>query len=173
MRQIKKKRGQRGAIKHGGYALMTGGPVPKERAYVGKYLTAVREGFCQDLGGEAQMSTSEVVMLDRLVTALGIVRLIEEYVKERGVIDKPQGFLNPALSKGYVSYCNQVRLATQMLEAAVKERAKARRDEGPTEMEIYAEFMKDAPAQVEKARDADKGQEGDAQPVPPKDGGEL
>jgi hypothetical protein len=140
IKQIKRKRGQRGrgvAIKHGGYALLTGGPIPKKRAYVGKYLTAIREGFCQDLGGEPGMSTSEIVLLDKLIVALGITRLIEEYVKERGVIDNPQGFLNPSLSKGYISYCNQVRLTTQLLQDAVKERAKGQQPGDQAKREEY------------------------------------
>ncbi|GEM_PF-582975 len=163
--EIKRKRGQHGPLKHGGYSLLVTGKLPAGRDHVGKYLTAVRAGFVQDLGGAAGMTTPEVVMLDRLITALGIVRLIEEYVKEKGVIDKPQGFLNPALSKGYISYCNQVRLATQMLEGWVKERAKTRQGEGLLTAEqlgakIVTEFEAQEAARASQGN-ADNAPEGD------------
>ena len=180
---IKRKRGQHGPLRHGGYSFLTKGEdaIPKKRAYVRTYLQSVRDGFCRDLGGEAEMTTAQVVTLDRLVTALGIVRLIEEHVRERGVIANPQGFLNPALSKGYVSYLNQVRLSTVLLEGWVKERAKNRQDEGLlTAEELGAKIVREFDEQ-EKAKavklefefaKTNAGKQSDAQPVPPKEGSE-
>jgi len=154
-----RKRAGRGALKHGGYSLLATGKVPLNRDHVRKYLTKIREGFCQDLGGESQMSTSEVVMLDRLINALGVTRLIEEFIREKGVIDKPGGFLNPALHRGYIAFSNQVRLATQMLEAAVKERAKGRAVGSQAEIEaiLTSYSRQDDPVKLEfefaKAKD--------------------
>ena len=111
----KRRKGQRGAARHGGYSLLVTGEVPLDRLYVKRYLEDVRAGVIRDLGGEEAMTTLQIVMVDRLVTALGVTRLIEEFAREKGVLANPAGFLNPALGKHYTTYANQVRLAAQAL----------------------------------------------------------
>jgi len=140
----------RGGLKHGGYSLLATGKVPLNRDHVRKYLTRIREGFCRDLGGEAGMTTAEIVLLDRLINSLGVTRLIEEFIREKGVIDKPGGFLNPALHRGYIAFSNQVRLATVLLDAAVKERAKGQQPGDQVKREAYL-------TSFSRQDDADKG----------------
>lgn len=99
---------------HGGYSLMRKGETPQNRRYVRAYLIDAREGLIKDLGPtEADLSMAQLVLVDRVVTKLGIIRLIEEHVKDNGVFIK--GLLNPALSDSYLSYSNSVRLCLQAL----------------------------------------------------------
>jgi hypothetical protein len=59
----------------------------------------------RDLGPtEGGLSTAQRILIDRTTTFLGVVRLIEEYVREKGVFANPGGFLNPALSQHYLSW---------------------------------------------------------------------
>ena len=110
----KKRRGR--PPRHGGYSLMTRGELPENRRYLAPYLTAVREGLIRDLGPtEADLTTAQRVLVDRVVNFLGIARLIEEYVKDRGIFQNPQGFLNPALSKNYLAYCGHIQRALMAL----------------------------------------------------------
>lgn len=109
-KEQKKRRGR--PPRHGGYSLLTRGELPDNRRYLAPYLTGVREGLIHDLGPtEEDLTTAQKVMIDRLVNYLGIVRLIEEYVKERGIFQNPQGFLNPALSQNYLAYCGHIQRA--------------------------------------------------------------
>jgi len=106
----KKKRGR--PPRHGGYSLITRGELPDNRRYLAPYLTGVREGLIGDLGPtEEDLTTAQKVMVDRVVNYLGIVRLIEEYVKEKGIFQNPGGFLNPALSQNYLAYCGHIQRA--------------------------------------------------------------
>jgi len=69
---------------------LTRGELPDNRRYLAPYLTGVREGLIRDLGPtEEDLTTAQKVLIDRLVNYLGIVRLIEEYVKERGIFQNP------------------------------------------------------------------------------------
>jgi len=72
--------------KHGGYSLLTKGELPENRQYLRTYLTDVREGLIRDLGPkEENLTTAQLVLIDRVITKLGIIRLIEEHVKEKGI----------------------------------------------------------------------------------------
>ena len=111
----KAKRG-RPQLKHGGFSLLTRGELPENRQYLRPYLTEAREGLIRDLGPtEEDLTAAQRILLDRVITNLGIVRLIEEYVKEKGIFQNPGGFLNPALATHYIAYNNSIRLNLQAL----------------------------------------------------------
>lgn len=102
--------------RHGGFSFMVKGELPKRRAYLRRYLSNVREGLIEDLGGskgEDGLSTAKLVIVDRVISKLGVVRCIEEYHKRRPVIVK--GELTPSLGKHYLAYTNSIRLDLALL----------------------------------------------------------
>ena len=95
--------------KHGGYAFLSKGELPENRAYVERYLTAVREGLIQDLGpSEKDLTTAQLVIIDRVTTKLGVIRCIEEYIRENTVMAGSR--LSPSLRESYLAYNNSIRL---------------------------------------------------------------
>ncbi len=134
--------------RHGGYSLMIrAGVLPERRAYLREYLTQTREGLVNDLGPlEADLNAAQVVLIDRVISKLSILRCIEEHVREKGVFTK-SGELDSVLSKSYLALANSIRLDLQALGidkragekimspleiAAEIDRGKAARGEGGT-----------------------------------------
>lgn len=113
----KKKRRKPGPIpRHGGYSLLTTGRLPERRRYIAPYLTAVREGLIHDLAaGEEDLSTAQRVLIDRVVTFLGVVRLIEEHAREHGLLDS-SGKLKSGIGTGhYLSFNRFIKEALALL----------------------------------------------------------
>ncbi len=101
-------------IKHGGYALLSTGKLPEHRKYVEKYLTATREGLIRDLGpSEIDLTVAQIILIDRTVTKLGVIRCIEEHIRENSVMVGDT--LAPSLKDSYLAYDNSVRLGLQAL----------------------------------------------------------
>jgi len=101
-------------IKHGGYALLSTGKLPEHRKYVEKYLTATREGLIRDLGpNEIDLTVAQIILIDRTVTKLGVIRCIEEHIRENSVMVGDT--LAPSLKDSYLAYDNSVRLGLQAL----------------------------------------------------------
>jgi hypothetical protein len=99
---------------HGGYAFLTTGRLPEHRKYVLQYLTGAREQLVKDVGGDEQnLSAQQIIIIDRVIVKLGVLRCIEEHVKEMGVFQ--HGRLNSALSKNFLGWANSVRLDLQAL----------------------------------------------------------
>jgi hypothetical protein len=95
--------------RHGGYSLLTRGTLPEKRKYIGHYLTAVREGLVHDLAAnEEELSTAQRVLIDRVITFLGVIRLIEEYAREHGVLDN-RGRLTSGLTAHYLSFNRHIK----------------------------------------------------------------
>lgn len=110
----KKIRREGGKIKHGGYSFLAKGELPEHRRYLLRHLSAVREGLIRDLGPtENDLTTAQIILIDRIVTKLGVIRCIEEHVRENSVMIGHN--LAPALSKNYISYNNSVRLDLEKL----------------------------------------------------------
>lgn len=104
----KLKRGGQ-TIKHGGYSFMVKGELPENRKYILRYLTAVREGLIRDLGPtESDLTTAQIIIIDRIVTKLGVIRCIEEHIRENSVMVGDN--IAPSLSQNYIAYNNSVRL---------------------------------------------------------------
>ena len=104
--QVKPKR-------HGGYSLIVAGENEKQRAYLLRHLTECREGICRDLGGEKNMSMAQIILVDRIVSKLGVIRCIEEFVRENGTFQEKR--LTPTLKESYLAYSNSIRLDLQAL----------------------------------------------------------
>ena len=93
---------------------MTTGEVPEHRQYIKKYLTNIREGIIRDIGPvEKDLTTAQLILIDRLISLIGVIRLIEEKAKEDGIF-KGQD-LTPSLKQSYISYNNTVRLTLREL----------------------------------------------------------
>lgn len=105
---IKLKRGGQ-KVKHGGYSFLVKGELPENRKHVLKYLTAARENLIKDLGPtEEDLTTAQIIIIDRIVSKLGVIRCIEEYIRENSVMVGQD--LAPALKASYLAYNNSVRL---------------------------------------------------------------
>ena len=109
----KTKRGR--PLKHGGYSIIVRqGELPENRKHVREYLNLVRDGIISDLGPtEEDLTTAQLVLIDRLVSLLSVVRMIEEYAKEKGAFTGDR--LSESLRESYISYNNSIRLILDKL----------------------------------------------------------
>lgn len=108
----KPKRGR--PPKHGGYSILIRGELPENRRYIARWLTEVREGLMEDLGPtEKDLSTGQRVLIDRIISKLGVLRCIEEHIRENSVMVGQD--LAPSLKASYLAYNNSVRLDLQAL----------------------------------------------------------
>lgn len=99
---------------HGGYSFLSKGELPESRAHVERYLTAVREGLIRDLGPtEEDLTVAQMVLIDRVITKLGVIRCIEEHVRETSVMKGDR--LSASLRESYLAYNNSIRLSLQAL----------------------------------------------------------
>lgn len=99
---------------HGAYSYLTSGKVPETRPKVEKYLTSLREGLIRDLGPtEQDLTTAQLLLVNRIVTLAGVIRLIEEKAREDGIFKGDD--LTPSLRQSYISYNNTVRLTLREL----------------------------------------------------------
>jgi len=95
--------------KHGGYTYLSKGTLPANRANVERYLTTVRMGLILDLGPtEEGLTAAQIILIDRVVTKLGVVRCIEEHIRENTVMVGSR--LAPSLRESYLAYNNSIRL---------------------------------------------------------------
>ena len=108
------KRGGRRPRSHGGYSYLTTGALPEHRSNILGYLMAVRQGLIQDLGPtENDLSTAKIVLIDRVTTKLGVIRCVEEHIRENSVMVSDD--LAPSLKTSYLAYNNSLRLDLQAL----------------------------------------------------------
>ena len=111
-RLIKLHPGKR--MKHGGYSFLSRGELPRNRAYIERYLTEARIGLIEHLGPtEDDLSTQQKILIDRIITKLGVVRCMEECIRESSVMQGNR--LAPCLRESYLAYNNSIRLDLQAL----------------------------------------------------------
>jgi len=96
--------------KHGGFSLLIKrGELPENRKYIREYLIAARAGLIRDLGPiEEDLTAAQIIIIDRIVSKLGVIRCIEEHIRENSVMVGHN--LAPSLGKSYLGYNNSVRL---------------------------------------------------------------
>ena len=94
--------------RHYGYSFLVTGEMPQHRAYLLKHLSECRAGIASDMGGEEAMTTGQLIILDRIIGKLGVVRCIEEHCRENGVF-RDQQLVGP-LKESYLAYSNSIRL---------------------------------------------------------------
>jgi len=111
---VKFKRGGRRPRSHGGYSYLTTGTLPEHRSQILGYLTAVRMGLIRHFGPtENDLTTAQIVLIDRITTKLGVIRCLEEHIRENSVIEGTD--LAPCLKASYLAYNNSLRLDLQAL----------------------------------------------------------
>ena len=137
-----KRGGQK--VKHGGYSFLVKGELPGNRKYILRYLSAAREQLIKDLGPtEQDLTVAQIIIIDRVVTKLGVIRCIEEHIRETSVMQGHK--LAPSLRQSYLAYNNSIRLDLQSL--GINKRA-----EEVMDLETYIK-QRDA---EDKASQADK-----------------
>jgi len=94
--------------KHGGYSILYNAEVPYARKKLMRYFREVRAGLIRDLGGEANVTTGQLLLIDRIIFKLGFLRLIEIWLAERGTPFSTEGQLEPVIET-YLSYANSLR----------------------------------------------------------------
>jgi hypothetical protein len=147
---VKLKTGKKAT--HGGYTFLSTGRLPEHRREVERYLTAARQGLIGDLAGtEEALTTAQVIIIDRVIGKLGILRCIEEFIREHTVFVKDE--LAPCLKASYLAYGNSIRLDLQAL--GINTRA-GERILGPLEIaeQIDAEQAEKEAREAEKAAQA-------------------
>ena len=109
MKKTKVKKHTGRPPRHGGFSLMIRrGELPERKTYIRRYLTACREQLIRDLGPmEADLTAAEIIIIDRAISKLAVIRMIEEYFAETGVF--LNGQLAPVLSADYIRYTESVR----------------------------------------------------------------
>jgi len=101
-------------VKHGAFSLISRGTLPRKRKYLEGFLSQVRKGLIRDLGPEEQdLTTAQLILIDRVIGKLGILRCMEEYARESGVMKEND--LLPPLKKNFLSWANSLRLDLQAL----------------------------------------------------------
>jgi hypothetical protein len=99
---------------HGGFSFLATGKLPEHRRYILRYLTAARMQLIRDIGGsEENLSAQQIIIIDRIISKLGILRCVEEHVRETSIMKGHE--LAPALRASYLAYSNSLRLDLQAL----------------------------------------------------------
>lgn len=114
----RRKPNGRPKTKHGGYAYLARGKVSEPRKHhIQLYLDAARQGLIDDLTGgqgEAALPAAKLILIDRSLALLGVLRLIEEYIAEKGVFQE-SGELMAPLGSSYIAYQNTLRQTLALL----------------------------------------------------------
>lgn len=117
-------------VKHGLYSWISSKKVPGGRAFqaVRRDLATMREELLEAHGGEA-VTPDAKILIDSVVEAAGVTKLLGLYVRKYGVIDGKAAKrgsleLSPILGRNWVSYNNAVRQGL----LALKELEKGRQD---------------------------------------------
>lgn len=103
-------------IKHGGYELIARADAGSlEHVEVVEYLNELRADLVSDLGPkEEDLTAAERILIDRIITKIGVCRCIEKYVSRLGIFDKA-GRLRGALKHNYLAYDNSITRALSAL----------------------------------------------------------
>jgi len=142
MQPLKRKKNRPGRklgvkVKHGAYSLIARGALPRKRRYLERFLGDVRQGLIKDLGPKQEnLTTAQLILIDRIIGKLGVLRCAEEFVRESGVVKGQE--LSPILKRSYLSWANSLRLDLQALGID-----KRQSEPGPTLAEIIAEHNGD------------------------------
>lgn len=104
--------------KQGGFSIMIrDGNKPVRRSRIRAYLESVRRGLIRDLGPtEQDLTTAQLILVERIVAKLAVLRACEERIAEVGIFRSPgRAELQHALQANYLAYSNSIRLSLQAL----------------------------------------------------------
>ena len=87
----------------------------ERRSRLRAYLSDVRAGLIEDLGPrEENLTTAELILVDRIISKLCVLRAVEERISEQGIFGA-NGDLKKVLGANYLAYSNSIRLSLQAL----------------------------------------------------------
>jgi len=96
--------------------------LPRARAFIKirRELSILGDDLVQQHGGE-KITPDALILVDSIVEALGVQKLLGLYIRKYGVIDEQSAKagrleLNPILAKNWISYGNTVRQALLALK---------------------------------------------------------
>lgn len=69
---------------------------------------AYRLELVKDLGGEENISTAKLLLIDKAMNLWQVTRAIEDFINIQGAFKGKK--LEPVLAENYVTYCNALRL---------------------------------------------------------------
>lgn len=119
-----KKKGKPGRPrKHGAYSINIRDDELKSHPRIRQYLEATRQGLVRDVAGsEENLSEQQRILIDRIISKLSIMRLIEVYIEKTGIFRRDKLLqddgileLEPALGMNYLAFSNSVDRALKIL----------------------------------------------------------
>lgn len=92
----------------------------KKPALIRRQLSLVRRSLIQDLGGLNNLSAQRIIILDGVISKLGVVRSMEEYIRSTAIMEGKE--LSPCLRKNYLAYRNSIDRSLVILGLDKQER---------------------------------------------------
>lgn len=93
--------------KPAGFSYLSRKLQPQDKLKIIRYLSGCRDALIEDLGGTEGLSAQKLILIDRVVGLLGVIRGVEMFFESDIMSDN--GELRPALGKNYISYVNATR----------------------------------------------------------------
>lgn len=79
------------------------------RTKQGQRLAAITKGLRDDLGGEAQLSTAQRILIGNIKSKLIVIYQISDWAdKQPEIVNKVTGELLPALGRGFLAYTDSI-----------------------------------------------------------------
>jgi hypothetical protein len=101
------------------YSLIARGEFPSKRRYIERWLSVVSVGLIHDPGpAEKELSAAQAILIDRVILKLRILRCIEDYVREKGVMKGND--ISPSVARD-LACANSMRL--DLLALGISEKA--------------------------------------------------
>jgi hypothetical protein len=148
----KEKRGPGRPRKHGAYSINIRDDELKNHPRIRQYLEETRQGLIRDVSGsEENLSEQQRILIDRIISKLSIMRLIEVYIEKYGAFRQDRFKkdkvleLAPALGQNYLAFSNSVDRALKILGIEKKK----------------AEDVMDLDEYIRKRDAAEQGSQGD------------
>jgi hypothetical protein len=104
-----------GALKHGAHSKHIRKRYSDKRTREGKQLANVMQGLVDDLGGSAELTSAQLLLIDNIRSKLIVLFQISKYVDEQECIINEKGELLPCLGKNYITFTEALRRALEAL----------------------------------------------------------
>lgn len=119
--------------KHGGYSYIARAKLADNMRHVRKFLEYSRKRLIMDQGvEEGLIPMGNILLIDRVIAKLGMIRCIEESCRKGGIFIK--GELHPVLRESYIGYSNSMRRDLIALDKLRPERLKEKPYIDPLEL---------------------------------------
>ena len=105
------------ALKHGAYSQVIRHRYTDNRFKEAKQLKTITQDLIQDLGGEANVSAAQRLLLENVRSKLIVLLQIGAYIGQQESIIDAEGNLLPCLAHGYTTYAESLRRDLEALFA--------------------------------------------------------